>query len=69
MGLFQMIPAISSSEGIPYVYLPLSFIIVVTAIKDIVEDIKRHRSDAKENNYPTERYSKNQFTKVRSAEI
>jgi phospholipid-transporting ATPase len=69
MGLFQMIPAISSSEGIPYVYLPLSFIIVVTAIKDIVEDIKRHRSDARENNYPTEKYSKGAFVPAKSAEI
>ena len=64
-----MIPAISSSEGIPYVYLPLSFIIVVTAIKDIVEDIKRHRSDARENNYPTEKYSKSAFVPAKSAEI
>jgi len=30
--------------------MPLSFVVVVSMIKDIFEDIQRHKSDNKENN-------------------
>lgn len=44
-----MIPAISTSEGIPTVYLPLFPILIITAIKDFLEDWKRRQSDVEEN--------------------
>jgi hypothetical protein len=30
--------------------MPLSFVVLVSMIKDIFEDLKRHDSDKKENN-------------------
>jgi phospholipid-transporting ATPase len=46
----QMIKDISISAGQPVMLLPLSFVIIVSMIKDIFEDWKRHSSDDKENN-------------------
>ena len=45
----QMIPIISISGGKPAMLLPLSFVIIVSMVKDIFEDLKRHKSDKKEN--------------------
>ena len=45
----QMIPVISISEGKPAMLLPLTFVIVVSMIKDIFEDNKRHKQDKSEN--------------------
>jgi len=45
----QMVPEVSTSKGVPVNVMPLSFIIVVSAIKDIIEDYKRHKEDKKEN--------------------
>jgi magnesium-transporting ATPase (P-type) len=44
-----MIPVISISEGKPAMLLPLTFVIVVSMIKDIFEDNKRHKQDKSEN--------------------
>jgi hypothetical protein len=38
----QMIKDISISAGQPVMLLPLSFVIIVSMIKDIFEDWKRH---------------------------
>lgn len=34
--------------------MPLSFVVLVSMIKDIFEDLKRHRSDNTENNMKVE---------------
>lgn len=44
-----MIKQISTSDGVPVNFFPLSIIIIITAIKDLFEDLKRHRSDNEEN--------------------
>ncbi len=41
----QMIPIISISAGKPVMLMPLTFVILVSMIKDIFEDYKRHKSD------------------------
>ena len=46
----QAINVISISGGRPVIYLPLSVIITITAVKDLFEDLKRHKSDNEENN-------------------
>lgn len=46
----QCINIISISGGKPVIYVPLSAIVAITAIKDLFEDLKRHRSDNEENN-------------------
>lgn len=45
----QMIPLISISAGKPAMLFPLTFVIILSMIKDIFEDYKRHKSDKSEN--------------------
>ena len=45
-----MIPSITITSSKPTFLLPLAFVIAVSAIKDIFEDRKRHKSDKIENN-------------------
>eukprot|EP01053_Blabericola_migrator_P012221 Blabericola_migrator_1__12220@NODE_75_length_15195_cov_183_882866_g67_i0_p1_GENE_NODE_75_length_15195_cov_183_882866_g67_i0NODE_75_length_15195_cov_183_882866_g67_i0_p1_ORF_typecomplete_len1527_score324_89PhoLip_ATPase_C/PF16212_5/6_2e03PhoLip_ATPase_C/PF16212_5/2_1e03PhoLip_ATPase_C/PF16212_5/2_8e65Hydrolase/PF00702_26/8_3e03Hydrolase/PF00702_26/1_2e17Hydrolase/PF00702_26/2_2e05E1E2_ATPase/PF00122_20/2_8e25E1E2_ATPase/PF00122_20/1_8e04PhoLip_ATPase_N/PF16209_5/1_1e22Cation_ATPase/PF13246_6/1_5e len=47
--VLQSISGISVTNGIPTIGLPLSFVITVNAIKDALEDRKRHQSDKEEN--------------------
>lgn len=51
-----MIDSISISEGKPVIYLPLACVLLISALKDIFEDLKRHRSDSEENNRKVECY-------------
>jgi phospholipid-transporting ATPase len=46
----QMIPVISISGGSPVMLMPLSLVIFVSMVKDVFEDLKRHKSDDNENN-------------------
>lgn len=48
-----MIPWISNSSDIPTVYLPLMFILFVAALKDLLEDLNRHKTDKEENHMTT----------------
>ena len=45
IGIMQMIPLITNSGGFPVIYVPLSIVVSVSAIKDFFEDLKRKRSD------------------------
>jgi phospholipid-transporting ATPase len=49
LGVFEMIPQISYTNGFPLVYMPLSFIILISMIKDFVEDRERRLADLEEN--------------------
>ena len=40
-----MVREVSTSKGVPVNAFPLSFILIVSAVKDIVEDYKRHKED------------------------
>ena len=44
-----MIPSISPTRGIPTMYIPLSIIICITALKDLYEDKRRSISDRIDN--------------------
>ena len=61
IGFLQMIRSISTSAGKPVMFFPLSFIIALSAIKDLFEDLKRNREDNKENNNKTLRSKNQQF--------
>ena len=50
ISVMQAIPQISVSEGIPNLLLPLVIVVIFSAIKDLLEDLKRKRSDRDENN-------------------
>ena len=38
-----MIPEISISDGKPVIYMPLTVVLIVSALKDLFEDLKKHR--------------------------
>jgi len=44
-----MVPGVTLTNGQPTILVPLMFVISVSAIKDIFEDMKRHASDNVEN--------------------
>lgn len=44
-----MVPEVTISSGIPTIYLPLGFIILISGAKDFYEDYKRRTSDNEEN--------------------
>lgn len=50
----QAIKEISVSNGNPDIFAPLFLIILISAFKDLFEDIKRHRSDREENSKPVQ---------------
>ncbi|CAK0802325.1 unnamed protein product [Prorocentrum cordatum] len=49
IALLQVIPEISNTGGYPLTLIPLSFVLVMGAIKDGFEDWRRHVSDRSEN--------------------
>jgi magnesium-transporting ATPase (P-type) len=57
LALLQLVPAVSITDGVPTILFPLIFIIIVTAVKDILEDLQRHSSDTKENTQLAEIYA------------
>jgi len=69
IGLLQLIKEISTSKGVPYIFVPLTFIIAVTMIKDFVEDYKRHISDWEENNKKTQIFKNGSFVAAKWRDI
>lgn len=61
MGVLQIIKAISNTEGQPLIYLPLFVIVGISMIKDVFEDLKRHKSDHEENTRKTRRFEVDSF--------
>jgi len=53
IGVMQMIPEISISGGMPVIFMPLSLVIMVSAVKDVFEDLRRKKSDIELNNMRT----------------
>lgn len=55
--ILQCIPQISVSNGMPLILLPLSVVLIVSAVKDGVEDSMRKKSDKEENEREVERWN------------
>ena len=53
-----MIPEISNSNGFPAQLLPLSAVVLISMMKDLFEDWKRHKSDNVENMNKTRIYNR-----------
>ena len=53
-----MIDRISISNGQPAMLAPLSFVIIISMIKDGFEDYKRYKEDRSENENTTEVFNK-----------
>lgn len=49
IGILQTFPAISLSGGKPTIFMPLFVLVLVSMIKDFIENLKRRKSDEKEN--------------------
>eukprot|EP00357_Protocruzia_adherens_P031005 CAMPEP_0115027382 /NCGR_PEP_ID=MMETSP0216-20121206/35470_1 /TAXON_ID=223996 /ORGANISM="Protocruzia adherens, Strain Boccale" /LENGTH=1125 /DNA_ID=CAMNT_0002402961 /DNA_START=28 /DNA_END=3405 /DNA_ORIENTATION=- len=49
IAVMQTLPPITISQGKPVILLPLAFVLAVSAIKDMIEDLKRKKSDNEEN--------------------
>ncbi|OTF71789.1 phospholipid-transporting ATPase IA-like protein, partial [Euroglyphus maynei] len=60
----QQIPNVSPT-GRYTTLVPLIFILVVSALKEMFEDLKRHRADHKVNNSQTEVYEKSTFVQTK----
>ena len=69
IGVLELIPEISTSDGKPVIWLPLFVIVVITAIKDVLEDLQRRRSDRKENEKPAHLLIRNGFMDVKWEEL
>jgi phospholipid-transporting ATPase len=70
IAVLQSIPQVSVSNGKPTILLPLLFVLIVSAVKDAVEDYKRHVEDNKENQQRYEVFLPDAtFIPVRSQEI
>ncbi|KAL4463532.1 hypothetical protein ABPG72_014935 [Tetrahymena utriculariae] len=59
IGVCQTVDIISTTNGKPAIYLTLSIITVVSMIKDIAEDRKKHIADRKENESKVKRFNIN----------
>mgnify|MGYP002365087957 FL=1 len=59
-----MIRQITNSGGFPVIFIPLSFVVGVSAIKDFFEDLKRKKSDEEINNSNAHVLGKNGFEDV-----
>lgn len=55
IGIMQMVPQISVSGGFPVIFIPLAFVVSVSAAKDFFEDQKRKNSDKEINESKTQR--------------
>ncbi|KAL4487095.1 hypothetical protein ABPG72_001547 [Tetrahymena utriculariae] len=71
IGIFQILPSITTTEGKPIVYTPLTVIVVISMIKDFIEDRKRRKQDQFENQSDTSRLNikTGQFEKVKWQEL
>ncbi|CAD8203960.1 unnamed protein product [Paramecium pentaurelia] len=69
IGALQMIPEVSISSGVPTIYLPLSFIILISGAKDFYEDYKRRKSDNEENRQPILTYDGYKFVTIPSSSL
>jgi len=65
----QTLPAISISENMPVIILPLSFILFISAIKDFYEDYKRKKSDREENQQKIFAYENGKFVEKKWRQI
>lgn len=50
MTFLQIIPEISTTGGQPTMAIPLGLMILISMVKDIIEDWKRKSQDSQENN-------------------
>jgi phospholipid-translocating ATPase len=65
----QSIRDISTTNGKPSILLPLSFVLLVTAVKDALEDAARHKLDRRKNEAEYQVDRKRKWQKIKSKEL
>lgn len=65
IAVLQSVPQISVTGGIPNILMPLSFVLTVSAIKDLLEDLKRKKSDKEENFRKAKKWENGEWTECR----
>jgi len=56
-----MVKPISITNGIPTIALSLACVISISMLKDLLEDLKRWKSDKQENESKTETFKNDDF--------
>ncbi|KDO26634.1 hypothetical protein SPRG_08038 [Saprolegnia parasitica CBS 223.65] len=51
--ILQIVPQVTLSSGIPTTIVPLLFVLIINAIKDLIEDVHRHNADRIQNSSVT----------------
>nr|CCA23888.1 phospholipidtransporting ATPase putative [Albugo laibachii Nc14] len=71
IGIFQMIPGISPTSGVPLQFLPLGIVTFIDAIFAAYEDYHRHQADHRMNSFKTRVYNRQmrQFEAVEWREV
>ena len=64
-----MVPAITTSKGLPVSLAPLIVILMISALKDAVEDYSRHQADNKENNHQYDVYNGEVYVPIESHKV
>ncbi|KAK1945820.1 putative phospholipid-transporting ATPase [Phytophthora citrophthora] len=55
--VLQLLPQVTSSNGVPTMVVPLLFIIIVSGVRDIMEDVQRHQADTEQNRAPVRMFA------------
>jgi magnesium-transporting ATPase (P-type) len=71
ISMMQCIPPISNTAGLPTTLIPLTFVVVVDGVFQVLEDLTRHRADREANSSVAHRYDKdsNRFVDVEWSEL
>lgn len=71
ISMMQCIPEISNTAGYPTTLVPLTFVVVVDGIFQVLEDLSRHRADKEANSSIAHRYDRasNQFVDAECSEL
>ncbi|CAG9332358.1 unnamed protein product [Blepharisma stoltei] len=69
LAVLQSIPQVSVTGGVPTILLPLGFVMALSGFKDLIEDLKRRKSDKIENNRAAHVRKNNEWGEKRWQEV
>lgn len=69
LAILQAIKPVSITNGIPFILLPLTIIVLLTMVKDVFEDYKRYKSDEEENKKPATVWRDNKWIDINWEDI
>jgi magnesium-transporting ATPase (P-type) len=69
IAVLQSIPSISTTQGRPSILVPLLFVLIVSAVKDAIEDWGRRKQDNEKNNANYKVYRDGKYKEIRSKDL